>query len=937
MASVAASPSPYDALGKRKRSQSVESCGTDDDKSGSPLPEGANKHDSNSDTDSEQEASEGDNADDENLFVDDNEHFDENDMSLEDELDPDAIYCEAKEAYPKLPAYDPVFSEIENGLTGIVEHIIDLVGRFPCKSTYVKNFRAKAEELRAVPRPQPMRIALLGDTGAGKSSLLNSIVDVPNIAKAISSGESCTATAMEYCSSIDGQREDFAAEITYYDEETAKALLREHLAHYRHNAEVQADWDDDTRQLYKRRADTAVKTLHALFCDKEEMSSLQSAEEMLGQSIADSGKVARKLQKWCKELFVQMDLNTMRTVRRETSSARAFREAVDPLLQATSCPTQPNLWPLVMFVRVGIRRSRVLKYASIADLPGISDTNAVKVNAANAYIRQCDGLWIVAPIGRAVNSTTVDSLYAKYGERFQDNIAIICTRAEDEINSNLAEHFENEKRTTAAYDKSAQKCRDLQSQLSKAKRGLQGRERGAPTKERKQKIRAVQKAIKNIEKQKDKADQDRLCNLVEVRNRFVSSGLERELKGHLPQGKKPTIFCVSNAHYSSFKGVAETATKFQLSAKQTGIPALRKHVLALAAPALLTALEDYVQHHFLVFLKGVQLWVIRKNVQGAEALLDLVRQPQKSLPTRFNVYRKECHDLVAGKLLTQSTDKIEGFVSEAGTKWTEKIHRFHWSTLRAFIRNSGSHSTSTCPRTSWNMEFWGKAPFSLITGWNNIKKLQSKAITKQVDSIVEELSSMEPALRSQPAVTNLEMDSFYELLKGHIAGVKNARRDHQAVFGKELENIRMDASGSESPTHHFVIAMQPVYTQLKADKGNGYVKRQEKVMYDYLTQKGEACPFDVAFEAIASAIESQMEQLSEQLEKQISTILEEIWAHFDGMIDPDEQDPGEQPLRDELRGFLEQAVPAFEAFREGLSRINQKKKTSVKTEEVDEE
>lgn len=203
MASMAASPSPYDALGKRKRSQSVQSCGTDDDKSGTLLSEGAvDEHDSSSSgTDSEQEAYLGGNADEENLFVGDDEQLDEHDMSFEDEADADAIYCEGKETYPKLPAYDPVFSETETGLTGIVEHIIDLVDRFPCKSTYVKNFRAKAEGLRAVPRPQPMRIALLGDTGAGmlvrtlsasalltvagKSSLLNSIVDVPNIAKAV--------------------------------------------------------------------------------------------------------------------------------------------------------------------------------------------------------------------------------------------------------------------------------------------------------------------------------------------------------------------------------------------------------------------------------------------------------------------------------------------------------------------------------------------------------------------------------------------------------------------------------------------------------------------------------------------------------------------------------------------------------------------------------
>ena len=119
--------------------------------------------------------------------------------------------------------------------------------------------------------------------------------------------------------------------------------------------------------------------------------------------------------------------------------------------------------------------------------------------------------------------------------------------------------------------------------------------------------------------------------------------------------------------------------------------------------------------------------------------------------------------------------------------------------------------------------------------------------------------------------------------------------------------------------------------------GTGYVKRQEKVMYDFLDQKGEKSPFHMALEANATADETQTEQLSEKLEAQISAVLEEIWAHFDGMIDPDEQDPAEQPLREELRVFLETASPAFDAFRKGLSEIGRKKKTCVKTEDIADE
>lgn len=169
MTSMASSLASDHVLGKRKRSQSVQSCDTDDTDSATLLSErGADdEHDSNSGTDSEPEALEGDGIDYDTLFVAEDEEFDEANMPSEYTVDPDANYHEGKEPYPKLPAYDPAFSDIEAGLTGIVEQIIDIVDRHPCKSSYVKNFRAKAEELRAVPRPRPMRIALLGDTGTG--------------------------------------------------------------------------------------------------------------------------------------------------------------------------------------------------------------------------------------------------------------------------------------------------------------------------------------------------------------------------------------------------------------------------------------------------------------------------------------------------------------------------------------------------------------------------------------------------------------------------------------------------------------------------------------------------------------------------------------------------------------------------------------------------
>ena len=48
--------------------------------------------------------------------------------------------------------------------------------------------------------------------------------------------------------------------------------------------------------------------------------------------------------------------------------------------------------------------------ATIVDLPGVQDANAARAAVAEGYMKQCSGLWIVAPIIRAVDSAAAKKL-----------------------------------------------------------------------------------------------------------------------------------------------------------------------------------------------------------------------------------------------------------------------------------------------------------------------------------------------------------------------------------------------------------------------------------------------------------------------------------------------------------------------------------------------
>lgn len=48
--------------------------------------------------------------------------------------------------------------------------------------------------------------------------------------------------------------------------------------------------------------------------------------------------------------------------------------------------------------------------AVIVDLPGVHDSNAARAAVAQGYMKQCTGLWIVAPINRAVDDKAAKNL-----------------------------------------------------------------------------------------------------------------------------------------------------------------------------------------------------------------------------------------------------------------------------------------------------------------------------------------------------------------------------------------------------------------------------------------------------------------------------------------------------------------------------------------------
>jgi len=135
-------------------------------------------------------------------------------------------------------------------------------------------------------------------------------------------------------------------------------------------------------------------------------------------------------------------------------------------------------WPLIKVVRIFTKAKALATGACLVDLPGIQDSNAARAAAASNYMKACTGLWIVAPINRAVDDKTAKSLLGdsfrrqlKYDGTYSA-VTFICSKTDDISITEAADSLQLEELLTESFDKvnsNKDEIRELKSKLANLK------------------------------------------------------------------------------------------------------------------------------------------------------------------------------------------------------------------------------------------------------------------------------------------------------------------------------------------------------------------------------------------------------------------------------------------------------------------------------------
>ncbi|KAJ4983924.1 hypothetical protein SVAN01_10610 [Stagonosporopsis vannaccii] len=866
--------------------------------------------------------------------VEDNPDDDGDDFDNDDGNDVVGPHDPDSEPLPDLPMYHPAIKDVEVMSNQLISQFEFFIENSDFKDEETEYLLQESKELRHPPHEKHiLRIALIGDAGQGKSSLLNSVLGYENLAIHAADGNSCTYVVVEYAQAAGSQKTLFEASVEFHSREACRDIVKSQVKNYFANRELGDEADDEEVNEGRLSAGTCTDLLRSLFMGQPEFQDQEHVEEFLeGYASADDPLLISKLMTWTEEILDKFmpDGNCNDVAKLTAVTASEISESIQPFTMRVDFPSFEGTdivccpWPLVKKVRVSLY-SRILDQGTIiADLPGTSDKNRARVEAARRYLQQCDMTIVVNNIDRAIDDAALhNAINDSFRRRRSGNTIVVCTRSDD-LNVTNKQSF----RSTPAEEKAICEISRMDVDINKQLQQL-GVRLNSPAVRRDQveKYKLMAKR-ERVEREKAALVRRRLGVRIAARNRHVKQGIIDQYRQDTKDLIPLAVFCVSNPIYMQhLGGNFLKKNPPDLTLEETEIPALRTHIFSKPSLGRFATLEHYCQSQISAFFNTITMSCSVSKIKR-----------KKDLERTFQKMRAKIPDIIqeyATGFSEHDFERVYGEELVLINRAKRKCDEWAKASYTAVLKHDGNWGTKTVPPQEWNrgllvsVQEYLNPIFEHIHGnvCDQFSVNISEAMCHAVTTLDETLKGKHPVVLTVAfkLTTNLK-----ERRKQIDLICKNINGDMK----KEVRKIQIRAT-TDDPGHYFTEAMKPIYkAAVAAPKPRGqrvYDGRAAEFKRGVSAQGG---PFMAIPEGIKADWDAAFREMMDRLTERLDDVFKKIQHDVTQVCSTKEDDsPEATAFRADLLAMLPEAWERLEAIRKELAKCRQLRGTKAERAE----
>ncbi|KAF2640941.1 hypothetical protein P280DRAFT_399475 [Massarina eburnea CBS 473.64] len=310
----------------------------------------------------------------------------------------------------------------------VLESLQSTFLRYAAESQDASSWAEATRKLCSQAEPTRTVVGVVGNTGAGKSSVINALLDEERLVPT-NCMRACTAvvTSISMNTSNDPHAK-YRAEIEFIKksdwEEELAVLMTEFL---NENGMLSSDAKDPNSD-----AGVAWSKFHATYpkIHKEDLGDWTVEKLMAETTVLNCLGTTKYIKSAFPDRFYS-------ELQKYVDSKEKSTGKKDKDKEKKKLPGQIEYWALIKEVRIYTKSDALSTGAVIVDLPGVQDSNAARASVAAGYMKQCTGLWIVAPITRAVDDKAAKNLLGdafkrqlKYDGNYS-SVTFICSKTDD--------------------------------------------------------------------------------------------------------------------------------------------------------------------------------------------------------------------------------------------------------------------------------------------------------------------------------------------------------------------------------------------------------------------------------------------------------------------------------------------------------------------------